>query len=79
MTTLELDRATRAAHIQALQTYFRDQREEEVGELQAGFLLDFVITHIGPSIYNRAIRDAQTHLATVTSELDLTLHLDKPQ
>jgi uncharacterized protein (DUF2164 family) len=34
--------------------------------------------HVGPAVYNQAIRDAQAHLQQVTTDLDLTLHEPEP-
>ena len=75
---IRLDAETRKAHVRALQAHFRDERDEEIGDLQAGFLLDFVLAQIGPSVYNAAIRDAQAHLRQTANDLDLTLHEDEP-
>ena len=58
----------------ALRGYFRDEFGQEIGALQASFLLDFVLQEVGPSIYNQAIRDAQAHLQAIVSDLDLSLH-----
>jgi uncharacterized protein (DUF2164 family) len=54
--------------------YFREEREEEIGELAAGMLLDFIEREIGPFFYNRGVRDAKLKatavVATLTEELD---------
>ena len=65
---------TRKALVSAIKGYFRDERDEAIGDLQASFFLDFVLKEVGPSIYNQAIRDAQASLHGVVADLDLTLH-----
>lgn len=65
---------TRTELIAALKRYFADERDEEIGDLQASFLLDFVLKEVGPSIYNHAINDAQASLHGAVADLDLTLH-----
>lgn len=70
---ISLPDETREALIPAIQHHFRDERDEEIGELAAGFFLDFVLEAIGPSIYNQAIRDAQANLQRIVSDLDLNL------
>ena len=54
--------------------FFREEREEEIGDLAAGMLLDFIEREIGPFFYNRGVRDAKlkaaTALAGLTEELD---------
>jgi uncharacterized protein (DUF2164 family) len=64
---------TRKTLIDAIKWYFVEEREEEIGDLQATFLLDFVIKEIGPSIYNQAIRDAQASLQGAVVDLDVNL------
>ena len=33
--------------------------EDEIGDLKASLLLDFFVKEVGPSIYNKAIANAQ--------------------
>jgi uncharacterized protein (DUF2164 family) len=57
----------------SIQRYFLEEREEEIGGLQASILLDFVLKEIGPSFYNQGVRDAQAALQGVVADLDSTL------
>lgn len=70
---IELPDAVRTAHVAAIRQYFASERGEEIGDLAATFLLDFVLETVGPSIYNQAIRDAQANMQRVVAELDLNL------
>ena len=65
---------TRKALVDAIRHYFLDERDEEIGDLQASFFLDFVLKEVGPSIYNQAVKDAQANLQRIVSDLDVTLH-----
>ncbi|HKW12552.1 MAG TPA: DUF2164 domain-containing protein [Gemmatimonadaceae bacterium] len=56
--------------LSSIKRYFKEQREEEIGDLQAKLLLDFVLAEIGPSIYNTAITDAQVYLRERVADLD---------
>ena len=60
--------------VHAIKQYFMEERGEEIGDLQASFFLEFVLKEIGPSIYNQAIKDAQTTLYRTVADLDVTLH-----
>lgn len=71
---IELTKETKQALVDEIKHYFRTERDEEIGDLQAGFLLDFVVETVGPSIYNRAIRDAQDRLQATVADLDVTLY-----
>jgi uncharacterized protein (DUF2164 family) len=33
--------------------------DEEIGDLKAALLLDFILAEVGPSVYNQAIADAR--------------------
>lgn len=46
--------------ISLLQQYFRKERDEEIGDLPAEFLMDFMMKQISPFIYNQAINDVQS-------------------
>ncbi len=64
----------RAQIIHKIIAYFREERDEEIGELAAGMFLDFIEREIGPIFYNRGVRDAKTKtltaFATLTEEID---------
>lgn len=65
---------TEKALVNAVKHYFLEERGDEIGDLQASFFLEFVLKEIGPTIYNQAIKDAQTSLQRVVTDLDITLH-----
>lgn len=63
------------AHIVAkIRQFFQDERDEELGELPAVMLLDFIEKEIGPFFYNRGVREAKSKtlaaFASLTEELD---------
>jgi uncharacterized protein (DUF2164 family) len=63
---LHLPKEQKTQLISYVQQYFREERDEEIGDLAAKFLIDFMIKHLGPLIYNRAIDDVQ---AVVTQKM----------
>lgn len=67
---VELSNETVDTIVTSIQRYFAEQREEELGMLQAKLLLDFVLQEIGPSIYNAAIADAQIYFRDRVADLD---------
>ena len=60
--------------IGSLQRFFKQEMDQELGNLQSQFLLDFCLREMGPSIYNQAIADAQTHLQERITEMDIDCH-----
>ena len=47
-----------------IQLYLHEELDQEVGQFDAGFLLDFVAKEIGAYFYNRGLHDAQGVLAS---------------
>ena len=45
--------------IASLRGYFAEHMDEEIGDLKAALLLDFILAELGPTIYNQAIVDAR--------------------
>ena len=65
---LDPDRKKRA--IESIKRYFVDQLDGEIGDLGAGLLLDYFLAEVGPSVYNKAIGDAQANLHEQVADLD---------
>ncbi|MDQ0246073.1 uncharacterized protein (DUF2164 family) [Bacillus fengqiuensis] len=42
-----------------IQRFFEEERGEEIGELAAENVLEFVKEHLGPHFYNQAIKDTK--------------------
>ena len=59
---IRLDKALHPQMHASIQRYCSEELDLEIGELQASFLLDFIVREIGPHIYNQAISDAQAHI-----------------
>ena len=75
--TIELPREVRAEAIKSIERYFEVNMEERIGNIQAGALLTFFIKEIGPSIYNKAIADAQERMQMRAAKLDIECHEDE--
>lgn len=79
MTTIEISKPERTAAIASLRRYFEENMTEPIGELPAGLLLNFFIEELGPTIYNRAIADAQARMQQRVSDLNGELYADEFQ
>lgn len=68
-----IDRQRRRAMVPELQAWLLEERDEDVGELAAGFILDFVLDLAGPDLYDAALADAarafREHADIVEAEL----------
>jgi len=77
--TIELSKEARTEAIASIERYFRANMDEPIGNIAAGALLGFFLEEIGPSIYNKAVADAQERLQARVLELDIEVHEDEFQ
>ena len=70
---IELRKEQRTDSIQSLEQHLREELETEVGEMQAGFLLDYFLKEIAPVVYNQGVVDAQRYFIEKTEDLTCTL------
>lgn len=55
--------------IERIKRYFASEREEEIGDLAAHLLLNFITEQIGPSFYNQGIHDAMSYIQERVEDL----------
>jgi len=55
--------------IASLRAYCADNLDEQIGDLKASLMLDYILTELGPTIYNQAIADARGFLEERVSDL----------
>lgn len=75
--TIELSKEVRAEAIASIERWFREHMDEPIGNVAAGGLLGFFLEEIGPSIYNRAVSDAQERLLARVQELEFEVREDE--
>ncbi len=75
--TTELSKQARQDAIASLRRYFEQNMPEPIGELGAGLLLNFFVEEIGPTIFNKAIADAQARLQQRVLDLSGELYEDE--
>ena len=62
-----------------IQLYLREELDQEVGQFDAGFLLDFFTEEIGAFFYNRGLYDAQAILETRLENIAEAIYeIEKP-
>ena len=59
---MEFSKEDKEAIVGKLQRYFSDEMDQELGQFDALFLLDFFEKHIGAHFYNKGLQDAQALL-----------------
>jgi uncharacterized protein (DUF2164 family) len=75
--TIELNKEDRRQAIASIERYFKENMEQKVGNVAASGLLSFFLEEIGPSVYNKAVADAQERMQQRVSELDYEIHEDE--
>ena len=59
---IDFSNEEKEAMVAKLQRYFSDELDQEIGQFDAEFLLDFFAEEIGKLFYNRGLYDAQAIL-----------------
>jgi len=54
----------------SIRRYVFENMDNEIGDLQASFFLQYCLEEIGPYVYNTAVADAQRHLQARLVDLD---------
>ncbi|MEK7545425.1 MAG: DUF2164 domain-containing protein [Patescibacteria group bacterium] len=70
-----LNKERRATLIKEIITYFKTERDEEIGVIAAEDILDFFLQNLGKDIYNKAIEDSKGVLKQSFENLEIDLDL----
>ncbi len=70
--TIALSEDSQKRALNSIITYFDERLEQEIGVLQAQLLLDFFLEELAPSVYNKAVYDAQTFIHGQVADIDTT-------
>lgn len=62
MAIVTLEKAARDALLTELRDFMGEELKTPLGQFDGEFLLDFMLEHLGPAVYNQALLDAQTVL-----------------
>jgi len=76
---MELSKEDRQQAIESIQKYFRENLDQDIGNISAGALLGYFLGEIGPLAYNKAVRDVQANLERRILEIDIEVHEDEFQ
>ena len=72
--TIELEDDRRKRIAAKLQEFYRDEFDEKLSAFRAEQLLDFLLTAVGPQIYNQAVQDARAFMQQKLDDLDAEIH-----
>jgi uncharacterized protein (DUF2164 family) len=77
--SIEIPKDARQQAIASIERWFRENRDEPIGNVAASGLLGFFLEELGPLVYNQAVADAQERLQMRVGELDIDIHEDEFQ
>ncbi|MCP4074895.1 MAG: DUF2164 domain-containing protein [Gammaproteobacteria bacterium] len=69
MPTIEFSSQKKETIIAKIQSYFEQQLDQDIGQFDAEFLLDFFSDKIGPYYYNQGLQDAQAVIQNSLSNI----------
>ena len=62
----------KAEIVSSIQRYFTADLDQDLSEMQAGFLLEYFMNEIAPYAYNKGVEDAQEYFIRMTEDLPNT-------
>lgn len=74
MSTIDFSNKEKDAMVEKLQVYFEKELDQDLGQFDAEFLLDFVSKELGAYFYNRGLHDARAVLENKLSTIDEDLY-----
>ncbi len=79
MSEIEFSKDEKEIIGKKIQLYFSEELDQDIGQFDASFLLDFIAEEIGPYFYNRGLYDAQVVLEErVETIKDAIYEIQKP-
>lgn len=74
MAKINFSREEKSIIVQKVQMYFREELDQDIGQFDAEFLLDFFSEEVGAYFYNRGVFDAQTVLSRKMDDISEALY-----
>ncbi|MBV2089649.1 MAG: DUF2164 domain-containing protein [Candidatus Thiodiazotropha sp. (ex Ctena orbiculata)] len=79
MSAIEFSNDEKTFIVHKIKNYFREKLDQEIGQFDAEFLLDFFSEEIGSYYYNRGLQDARAVLESRLENIDEALYeIEKP-
>lgn len=66
---IKLDKEKRLQMISSIQSFFKNERDEILGELAASMILDFFIEKLASEFYNQGISDSYVYISDRVEDL----------
>ncbi|MDO9036343.1 MAG: DUF2164 domain-containing protein [Methanoregula sp.] len=67
--SIKVTKERRDAMVSDIKYYFSKEREEEIGDLASGLILDFILEKIAPEFYNQGVYDSHKYMEDAVEDL----------
>jgi uncharacterized protein (DUF2164 family) len=79
VSEIKFSREEKEILVQKLKAYFETELDQEIGQFEAQFFLDFISSEIGAFYYNRGLNDAQAIVLGKMEDIsDAFYEIEKP-
>ena len=79
MAIIDFSSAEKEILVRRIQGYMREELEQEIGQFDAEFLLDFFAEEVGAYFYNRGLYDARAVLENRLEDITEAIYeIEKP-
>jgi uncharacterized protein (DUF2164 family) len=67
---IKLSKETATKVKDSLIRFFGEELDQEIGEMKATLVLDYILAELGPVVYNQAIKDAEQYFGERLMDLE---------
>ena len=79
MTSIEFNKEEKETLVEKFKAYFETELNQEIGQFEAEFLIDFISNNLGAYYYNRGLQDAQVAIRSKLDDIEIEIEsLEKP-
>ncbi len=79
MSEIKFSKSEKDILINKVKKYFDQELNQEIGQFDADFLLDFIAKEMGAYFYNKGLEDAQKVMAEKVEQInDAIYEIEKP-
>jgi uncharacterized protein (DUF2164 family) len=69
-SALTLSDPARSKAVMSIKRFFTEQLDQDVGDLKAMLVLDYILAEHGPTIYNQALADARAFMEERAADVE---------
>jgi len=72
---IEFNKEEKEILVEKLKSYFESELNQEIGQFDAEFLIDFISNNLGSYYYNRGLQDAQIAIRSKLDDIEVEILL----